>query len=548
MNLRFVVVALAAALSFPNAILALDIRTAAFTDQPAPGTPAGVVFSNLFYSVINDSGVVAFNGSVKGPGVIFTAPSNSPGIWAESPNGLRKIVRAGDPAVGVPAGASFGLQSGVKIDSLGRAAFLANAPGESTDGIYSEGQGMLRLTGREGDQAPGMPSGVNFYLPSVPLLNNAGQIVTDSFLRGPSGALIRESVWTDRDGDFELVLLEGDPAPGIPGANLRQINASGFNDLGVIALSGRFTGSNYPSDHAIWTENAGSFSLVARSGQTPADAPNGAVFSRVLSPHINNAGQMMFYGELTGPGIDATSDGALWKYEAGTTSLIAREGSPAVGIGSGVSYASFYSTLFNGAGQTTFVASLTGPGVTTENDTAVWTERNGALTLIAREGDQAPGANAGVRLGDLSSLGGSLGVQVNRAGQVAFSAPVTGPSVNSSNDRGLWFTDLSGTLRLIAREGELFDVNDDPLLEDWRTVNLIRLDPFSSGDEDGSTSSYNAAGELAFTMSFVAGGAGVFVASTAVPEPATIAIVGCAAAALSALRPKCSQRAAITHA
>jgi hypothetical protein len=93
--------------------------------------------------------------------------------------------------------------------------------------------------------------------------------------------------------------------------------------------------------------------------------------------------------------------------------------------------------------------------------------------------------------------------------QVAFHVKLTGPGVTAANDTGIWVTDLTGALRLVAREGDLFDVNDDPMIEELRTVFLTKL----------SGGGFNNAGELAIALTFTDNSGGVFVISTAVPEP-----------------------------
>jgi hypothetical protein len=127
----------------------------------------------------------------------------------------------------------------------------------------------------------------------------------------------------------------------------------------------------------------------------------------------------------------------------------------------------------------------------------------------------------------------------NKLGQIAFVATLSGPGITTSNDRGIWATDRSGHLRLIAREGDQFDINDNPLIEDLRTVTLVQLTSGGNAGEDGMQSALNGAGQLAIRVSFAGGssplfdgGAGIFVIETAVPEPssmalAALAIVGC---------------------
>jgi hypothetical protein len=233
------------------------------------------------------------------------------------------------------------------------------------------------------------------------------------------------------------------------------------------------------------------------------------VFGPLDDPRINNAGEVMFHGALTGPGITSANDQALWLHNGGEFQFIAREGSPAAGIAAGANHGSNHYAYLNGAGEATFVGTLTGSAVNLQNDSALWSQRGDTLRLIAREGDHAPGTPAGVMFGDFSRLGADSAFSVNNMSQVAFHVKLTGPGVTAVNDTGIWVTDLSGALRLVAREGDLFDVNDDPMLEDLRTVFLTKL----------SGPGFNNAGELAIALTFTDNSGGVFVISTAVPEP-----------------------------
>jgi hypothetical protein len=488
---------------------ALPFRTVALSGEPAPGTPPGVVFAGFDGGIINENGTVVFDAGLSGPGVTGVHPSNAYGIWKEDAGVISKVVRSGEQAVGLPAGVNYYLPGAYRVDSYGRVTFAAEAPDLSTHAIFSEVDGPLRLVVRETEQFAGQPAGIRFNGLGSTLVNENGNMAFISLISGPGLPGGSYGIFTDRAGQLELVIKDEDPAHGIPGARILQLSAPAFNDHGVLALHGRYTGGVFPNDHAIWTEQSGRFSLLARSGQAPGGLPTGVVFGPLSSPRINNAGDVMFHGALTGPGITSANDQALWLHDDGEFELIAREGSPAAGIAAGTNHGSSHYAYLNGAGEATFVGTLTGPAVNLQNDSALWSQRGDSTELLAREGDHAPGTPAGVMFGDFSRLGADSAFSVNNMSQVAFHVKLTGPGVTAANDTGIWATDLGGALRLVAREGDLFDVNDDPMIEELRTVFLTKL----------AGTGFNNAGELVIALTFTDNSGGVFVISTAVPEP-----------------------------
>ena len=85
----------------------------------------------------------------------------------------------------------------------------------------------------------------------------------------------------------------------------------------------------------------------------------GIVFGEINEPRINNAGQVMFHSNLTGPGI-SSADAAIWLHDSGNLRLIVREGTSADVIGLGINHGSFGYAYLNGVGQVTFTGGLTG--------------------------------------------------------------------------------------------------------------------------------------------------------------------------------------------
>jgi hypothetical protein len=76
---------------------------------------------------------------------------------------------------------------------------------------------------------------------------------------------------------------------------------------------------------------------------------------------------------------------------------------------------------------------------------------------------------------------------VNALGQVAISARLAGDEVGSGNDYGIWLSDGSGQLHLVAREGGVIDVGngESRQITDLQTY-LPGLFERSGGDDGNS--------------------------------------------------------------
>src|SRR5262249_3118000 len=158
------------------------------------------------------------------------------------------------------------------------------------------------------------------------------------------------------------------------------------------------------------------------------------------------------------------------------------------------------------------------------NDYGIWSDSSGTLTLIAREGAQAPGTPDGVNFpGNFQDFGNP---GLNDSGQTAFSAGLTGAGVDASNDNGIWATDRTGVLQLIVREGDVLEVAPGQ----FRTVATAFFRPH---DLFGTSEGFNNLGQVAFVANFTDGSSGIFVSdAVAVPEPQSIAIAAIGAACL----------------
>src|SRR3990172_5834823 len=71
---------------------------------------------------------------------------------------------------------------------------------------------------------------------------------------------------------------------------------------------------------------------------------------------------------------------------------VALSGQSAPDVVAGVAYSGFREFSLNDSGRTAFVATLNGAGVDASNDTGLWSEGLGSLSLVARTGSEAIGA------------------------------------------------------------------------------------------------------------------------------------------------------------
>src|SRR5205085_3554753 len=114
---------------------------------------------------------------------------------------------------------------------------------------------------------------------------------------------------------------------------------------------------------------------------------------------FNNGGQVAFPAILSGTGVVPTNNRSLWLASGGSVNLLARTGTQAPGVGAGIVFSDFTSTIslaagtvpvLNGVGQVAFVAKLAGLGITATNDSGIWLATSGNVELVARKGDPAP--------------------------------------------------------------------------------------------------------------------------------------------------------------
>jgi hypothetical protein len=126
------------------------------------------------------------------------------------------------------------------------------------------------------------------------------------------------------------------------------------------------------------------------------------------------------------------------------------------------SFSSFSGTILNDAGQVAFWAELEGTSGGSADGKGFFRGSGGALTQIARRSQAAPDGN-----GILGTL--FLGVALNNAGEVAFTADLSDTSGGVLDNRGI-FRGSGGALTQIARKGQAAPDGNGSVsyLTDWQ--------------------------------------------------------------------------------
>jgi len=463
---------------------------------------------------LNDSGYVAINGGLN------SASSYDEGIWFGTPKNLTLAVRTDDPAPGVSAGTFFQFWGGALVNAQGELALNATCKIggalTSCNGIWAGPAGNLGLLAFAGDPAPGT-AGLTYSALNLALAdsNDLGVTTFIAGLESADGYSYGSGTWRGNSSALDLLAATGDPAPDTAGLFFTEIDSAITNRWGeaVIAAATDDPAASFPGGYWKITDNG--MSAIAQAGDV-APGTGGRIFGNLRAGNavaggagysdapsvatvdgaiLAQTGNVAFNGYLdpVDPYTGAGDEG-IWVHDDAGLSLVALVGDFAPGT-AGLQYSDFNHLNYNAQGQFAFDAALNSTDPATDH--GIWRGYPGALNLVAREGDPAPGV-AGETFEYLT-----YGPSMNDAGDLVFHARLA-----ESGTEGVWVATSDGVVNLVLREGETLKVKDG----DYRTIKTL-------GVVEGTPSSYvaqngfNEAGQLAIAIEFTDGTAGIFLAS-----------------------------------
>jgi len=500
------------------------IETIALSGQAAPGIDPPAGFRGFLFATINANGDIAFSGS-------FGQGTYRDGYWAFRNGVLQKVIVDGEPvgASGTKAEVRGDVLLNTAADVIAWMRTDATAPALESfseffpSAILAGQPPQLAAVAVAGGPPPLGDEGAIDFLDLMPLMSGSGFF---TFLSGTWHASdsFTTDLWRGRlDGTVtDLLLVERLTLEGPAGEpDCCVAFPAGIDATGRVYASGtRRDAASGDRLAGMWLyDTAGQVQPIAFDGQAVPGSPGLSFKNPFDKLSHNDAGDIVFSTELSGAGVNAANDLALWyrPQGAGEPVPLAREGDPTPDGGSYGKLPSpnsfdFAAAVIDAAGTVAFCA-----------DDDIWYGRPGSLSALARGGDPAPGmqdAFAGVY--DDDSFG-DCGVFLNGAGDAAFVGQV-GAAFDSSNSVGLW-VGKPGALSLVTGTGRSIAVRPG----DWRTVQQVFVGSWStigqpSGGQDGRGTILNDAGQVVFVARFTDGSRGVFRATPTTTPPEAAAL------------------------
>ncbi|MFN8818337.1 MAG: choice-of-anchor tandem repeat NxxGxxAF-containing protein [bacterium] len=359
------------------------------------GTPAagggGALVRDVLAPLVGADGTVAYTAVLGGEGVTGL---NNRGLYRSGVDGqganaaATLLVRNGDQ-VTTPAGGAVGITwqtfAVPAVSGSGTVVMLGFRQGGSFNQFTGGGLfnatagGPLSTLLNVGDTAPGA-DGLTYRAFNQPAVNGGGDLAFMALLSGAG--------------------------------------VSGGNDVALF----------------LQRAPGATTTMAARMGQSHESLPSGQAIGVIGNPVLSQSGRMAFISTIVGTGVTVTTDRALWMANTaadggGELRMVARRGGAVPGL-TGLQFASLGVPSMNARGQVIFSATLSGTGVTAGNNQAVFGfEPSVGLVLVARTGDRLRigGASGPRQITELRILTGSgghdgRGMALTAGGQVVMRA------------------------------------------------------------------------------------------------------------------------------
>jgi hypothetical protein len=477
------------------------IRRIVGSNDPVPGIP-GATFETADYPQFDPQGNMRFLGRIRG---LQITSLNNEGFWRWNVgNGRTDLLMR--TAAALPGGVNgetikhwAAWDQGLTLVSLTGPTVDARSDIALID-LRTE---AARTLVREGQAVPGMLSGTRFDDVELGQMDvQERNVVFSARLAGPEINGENDSgLWVSDGADFRQVVREGDWAPGLS-SPFYEFTAKNVDHLGRAVFIGHFYGVDPKSrlfNNGLYAERNGRVEELLRTGAQAPGLAGDVQINSIDYPRMTAGGHLTVHVELSGAGVNAGNDRAVYVDRGNGVELLLREGEPVPGLPE---------LIWNGS-EGYFGAQPDALLSVRDASNEEWQLLNTGWQQIApppQYGDQAPGTAA-----RFSHVWWTL---ANSQGQRVYIAELNNDDENPNNDAGIWAEDETGVLQLVVREGDTIETK--PGL--FETISFDSLHSELRG--------FNDRGEILFTSQ----GAVYLATLNPIPEPASIVlfIVGAA--------------------
>ena len=311
------------------------------------------------------------------------------------------------------------------------------------------------------------------------LINGASQIAyrTEALIGEGEDEEAVSAFLVGTSAQQQPLVYTGLEAPGTS-EDFKSLTSAALNSQGMGALWGTFLEAPEPNRRGIWVGVPDDLQLLVREGLPAPDVSDAALLTDFSSPSLSDNGQAAFAGALGGEGVDGTNNQGFWVGTPGNVQVLVRKGDavPDLPVGTVFSAFSGDTPMINGNGQVAFRSDIRGtvPDVLSINDSGIWMGTPGALEMVVRENDPAPGLSAGLPLSQRAFFDlFDDKIYINDAGHLAFWAELRGTEVVPNVDDYAIFAGPADALELVMRRNDPVPGSTDVLFSFPRPNSLV---------------------------------------------------------------------------
>lgn len=493
--------------------LAQPLTTVAITGHAAPGVGPDVTFARFSPPALAPDGGLVFFATLAGDGL---SADLDEALFRLREGTLELVVRESDPAPWYAPDTRFVGLSDFAIDDAGTVVLAASVddPAVSDNTAKARALGLFAEVGpdtfaplaRIGEQAAGLPVDDLYETLNSPAVASSGAAYFTGGRPGDGLDSVPKGLWSDRSGTVGLLLAPGDAAPGTGGNLFAHFGTPVPSASGfVFRGSSRPDGSSERATPGVWRERHGTLDALALGGR-PAPGTT-TTFADFAAPQaINPDGRVALVATLNTP--DPETDSGLWTDRNGVLGLLVREGDLAPGTNSATIADISPHIAINDAGDVAFRCALRNADSAT--NAAIYLARaDGSFELIALEGDTVADELGGVAI---ASLGDP---RLNNRAEMLFAATLSGTGVGRDDNTALLARDADGVVYTVAREGQAVDPDGGGA----RTIRSIAVDTAAAG---AGRDPLDDSSRVGLALSFTDNTFGVFTAEVAYASPADI--------------------------